>query len=280
MKTKLIMVEGIPGSGKTTFAGKIAELLKGQGQAVNLYLEGMAHPADLAWTARLSGDAFQALLAQYKDQQEQMQEQTRWEGEFALISYTQLHEMPPEFYEEMSRHEVYDLGVSADLFCKLHEERWRAFGEKAALEPEINIFECAYFQNHINELMFWHKADEKMLLEHLTRLQNNVSALSPVLIYLSQPDIEHTIGRIAKERVSEQYGNWIDKCIEYCENSPFGKEHTLLGFEGALEVFRLRKQLELKLLPMLPLQYKIVEYEDGDWEGAWAEITELMKTLL
>lgn len=38
METKLIMVEGIPGSGKSTFAQKIAEFFKNKNVLVNLFL--------------------------------------------------------------------------------------------------------------------------------------------------------------------------------------------------------------------------------------------------
>ena len=48
MKNKLILVEGIPGAGKTTTARKIRDELISQGQNVVLYEEGMSHPADMA----------------------------------------------------------------------------------------------------------------------------------------------------------------------------------------------------------------------------------------
>ena len=51
MVTKLILLEGIPGSGKTTFARKIAEWFRRMGITVNLFSEGQSHPADLGWNA-------------------------------------------------------------------------------------------------------------------------------------------------------------------------------------------------------------------------------------
>ena len=51
MNTKLIMVEGIPGSGKSTIAQKIADYYKSKSLAINPFNEGQAHPADLAWSA-------------------------------------------------------------------------------------------------------------------------------------------------------------------------------------------------------------------------------------
>ncbi|WP_291569267.1 zeta toxin family protein [Clostridium sp. UBA4548] len=49
MENKLILVEGIPGAGKTTTARIIKERLISEGKNVILYEEGMSHPADMAW---------------------------------------------------------------------------------------------------------------------------------------------------------------------------------------------------------------------------------------
>jgi len=49
MTAKLILVEGIPGSGKTTFARKIAEWYQHRGLTVNLFTEGQSHPPGRPW---------------------------------------------------------------------------------------------------------------------------------------------------------------------------------------------------------------------------------------
>ena len=65
MHSKLILVEGIPGSGKSTFAQKIADCYSTRGQKTNLYTEGDYHPADLAWNARLPLEELDNILAPY-----------------------------------------------------------------------------------------------------------------------------------------------------------------------------------------------------------------------
>lgn len=277
MNTKLVLVEGIPGSGKTTFAGKIKDWLADQGQAVNLYLEGAAHPADLAWTARLCQKDYEEMLRRYEKHTPAIQSQTHWEEGFALVSYTQLQNIPFAFYEEMAAYEVYDLRSTPEEFCRLHQQRWKTFGQKAAREPRITLFECAFFQNQLNELLLWHRAEEADIYPHLSGLLGLVSALAPVLVYLAPSDIAATVQRIAVSRVSE-YGNWIDQCIAYCENTPYGKAKGLSGREGVLDVFQLRREMECRLLPRLGIPYTIVSYEDGNWAAAWADITAFLQT--
>ncbi len=271
MKNKLILVEGIPGSGKTTSAKKIAEYLRERGETVNLYLEGDAHPADLGWIARLPIAKLDEIIARYDNFREVIEAQTTIDSEFALVAYTKVSGVPREFYAEMSEFEVYDGRVSDDVFCKLHYERWQTFAQQSAQRNEINIFECAFLQNHINEMLVWRLANESVIIDHLNRLLDTVREMSPVLIMLYPMDIQETITWIAKERVSP-YGNWIDHCIQYCEDSPYGKLHNIKGFEGALHVFETRRQIEKAALAHINIPHTVIENQDFDWDDNWARI--------
>ena len=66
MNTKLIMVEGIPGSGKSSTARFITESLQSQGIQHELFLEGdFDHPADCESMACFTQATFNELLAKY-----------------------------------------------------------------------------------------------------------------------------------------------------------------------------------------------------------------------
>ena len=58
MNSRLILVEGIPGAGKTTIARKIKEKLIEEGKDVILYEEGVSHLADMAWNAYLKKEEY------------------------------------------------------------------------------------------------------------------------------------------------------------------------------------------------------------------------------
>lgn len=70
MQHRLILVEGIPGSGKTTLANKIKDYLENKGLTAVLFNEGDAHPADLSWQAYLTTDEYNQLLLDYPDHKE------------------------------------------------------------------------------------------------------------------------------------------------------------------------------------------------------------------
>ena len=268
MKTKLIMVEGIPGSGKSTFAQKIADYYRNKGIAVNLINEGQAHPADLAWSAYVPLDSLANLLQKYSDLESDIRKNMCMNGSYAIIAYTQVKTDNRVFYKELENYEVYDNRVAFDVFCNLHYRRWEAFGKQAAEEDMLNIFECAYFQNHINELQNYQLANRTVIESHLMKLLSTVLNLSPILIYLSQPNIRETIERIAKERVSE-HGNWIDMAIAYVENTPYGKVNNLKGFDGLIRCMEDIKQLEADILKTLPIKTIIIDNDDFNWESVW-----------
>jgi hypothetical protein len=271
MTTKLILIEGIPGSGKTTIASRIAERYRRLGLSVNLYLEGQAHPADLGWIACVPIEKYYTLLEKYASLSGEIKSQTSFKSGYAMIAYTQISTDTKDFHKELEAFEVYDGRASDEMFFRLHYDRWRAFGEQAAKEDALNIFECAFMQNHINELLLWRSADEDNAAAHHNSLIDKVKDLSPILIYLSQPDIKETISRIAGERVSPE-GSWIDRVIAYCENSFFGKRNNIKGFDGVMEFFTIRKELEMKILGRLSIPYAVIENPDYDWDDVWAKL--------
>ena len=279
MKSKLILIEGIPGSGKSTFARKIAGWYKNRGVSVKLYIEGQSHPADLGWNACVPVTEYNKILQRYEFLRNEIEKNAVIEGDTVIIAYTQIKTDYMDFYKELESFEVYDGRVPDEIFFKLHYDRWRFFGQNAERKEELNIFECAFMQNHVNELLFWRNVNEDAVIAHHTRLIDSVKCLSPVLIYLSQPDIRETIQRIARERVSAEHGNWIDRCISYCENSPFGKRRNIKGFDGAMEFFTIRKKLEMKILTQLPIPYITVENEDYNWDNVWSKIEKYLLNL-
>jgi ATPase (PilT family) len=276
--TKLIIVEGTPGSGKSTFAQKIAGYYRDKDITVNLFNEGQAHPADLAWSACVPLDSLDKLLSKYSVLEDEIRKNMHLEGGNSIIAYTRVKTDNVGFYEELENYEVYDKRVTMDEFCNLHYHRWEEFGVHAAEQDSINIFECAFFQNHINELQNFHLTNKACIESHLNRLIASVLNLSPVLIYLSQPNIRETIERIAKERVSE-YGNWIDVAVSYVENSPYGKINNLKGFDGLIRCIEDRKQIELDVLGRLPIRSIIIDNPDFNWEDVWNKLKTYLCTL-
>jgi hypothetical protein len=203
------------------------------------------------------------------------------EEEFAVVAYTKLGFYPREnaLMEYFENHEVYDGRVPLDVFSRLHLARWRGFAERAD-ESSVYIFECAYLQNHINELMGIYDKDIDFIAEYMQRLIKTVESLEPKLIYLSQESTYETIDRVARERLSpdkSKMKDWIDIVAEYVENSPYGKIHGLKDFDGVVEYFNNRKKLELEVIDRLPIDSAVIDNHSYDWDRVYKDVLESLE---
>lgn len=276
MKNRLILVEGIPGSGKTTIADKIRSYLEGKEIKAILYREGDAHPADMAWNAYFSMDEYKELLKNNPQYSDAIKKNTQLEDDYAIIAYTKLGftSQQNELMKYFEEHEVYNARVDLDTFKKLHFKRWQNFSKNTD-NNSIVIFECSYLQNHINELLGYHEKDVKFIIDYMINLIKTVENLNPKLIYLTQPNVYETIDRVAKQRVSpdkSKWEDWIDLVIKYIENSPYGKSHGLKGYEGTIEFFDARKKIELDVIDKLSIDKAIIHNEEYNWDEVFNKV--------
>lgn len=281
MKNRLILIEGIPGSGKSTIASRIKDYLQNTGIKVKLYSEGDAHPADLAWNACIQIDEYEKLLNDYPKYAEIIRNNTQFEENYAVVAYIKLAlgTEESELMNYFEAHEVYDGKVSLNTFKKLHLKRWERFAMNIN-DNSIIIFECSYLQNHINELMGFHNKDLEYITDYMIDLIKTVEVLNPRLIYLTQPNVYETIQRVAKERVSpdkNKWEDWIDRVIRYVEASEYGCKHKLKGFEGLVEFFKSRKEIELAVVKKLPIDKAIINNLEYNWDEVFNEVLSSFK---
>jgi len=270
---KLFIVEGIPGTGKTTIAKKIFEYLS-HNFKTNLYCEGDLHPADLAWCACIPIDSFDMIVKKFQHYRDQIKNNMYIENGYAIVAYTQFKIEDIEIYKLFESYEVYDNRVGFDLFTKLHLERWERFAKQEQESQEINVFECSYLQNHVNELLFFHDLSEVEISKYLLELIETTKNLNPVLFYLDQPDTYETINRVSNIRTNKNGEKvWMNRLIEYIEFSPYGVSHRLKGLDGMVKAFEARRQIELNVINKLPITTYVIKNEHYDWDEIWNEIS-------
>ncbi len=273
MKNRLILVEGIPGSGKTTISKKIKNHLISKGLEVLLYNEGDMHPADMAWNALLNKDEYNNIIDEYKTHEKIIKENSIFEDDYVILAYTKLgfHRKQNKLMNFLEEREIYDGRVSADTFKQIHLKRWKKFGEEMKENKnKIVIFECSFLQNHVNELLAIHDKDFDYIRDYLNELIGTVTELKPKLIYLNQASIKETINRVAKERVShnkDMYPGWLETSIEYFKNSSYGKRNNINGFDGLIRYFEKRQEIELGIIKSLDLDKLIIYNKNYDYEN-------------
>lgn len=271
--TQLIIVEGVPGSGKTTTSKRIYEAMKDRGCKVKHAEEGSLHPADLSWQSILSLDEYQQVLSNYSEFKAIIEANTVIEGKLAITAYTNLGlTKNSPLYTYLSSKEIYNIGADIETFKQAHTMRWKQFVKKVK-QYECYVFECVLLQNHVTQLMLEFDASIDEMSEYLTSFVDILKPLYPQIIYLLPTSIkvatEH-IAHIRRPEFQDRDDVWIDRVAEYVANTKYGKEHDLHGLEGFISFSEARKDIEGKLLGELSISSTTIRHDGSSWDEVLA----------
>lgn len=271
--TKLIIVEGIPGSGKSTQAAFIKALHDRHQVPNRLYLEGdYSHPADFESVACFTPGGFMDLLERYPTYHSLLEAHASRDGEDIFISYRSLplrgdDSTAQQLLASLAARDVYEI-PRAEIHRRLLRRRWERFAALAAAGDLVYIFECCFLQNPLTVLIGKHNLAAETVRAHLHDLAAIIRPLAPQLIYLQPADIAATLRRAAAERPAA----WVTGVTGYFTGQGWGLARGLTGYEGVIAFYQMRAALEQELLPQLDLASRIIPGADLDWEQSQAEI--------
>lgn len=273
-ETKLILIEGIPGSGKTSAARFVCDWLTQHGKRPRLFLEGdWQHPADFESVACLDYAEYADLRAQFPAQADFLAQHARQENGEWFFSYRQMQhehsEQPDAFFENLARFEIYSL--PAQKHQRLLLQNWRKFVANALEQDVVYVFECCFLQNPITILLAYHNLPVETVRQHILALADIVSPLVPKLVYLARQDVGATLEAVHRERTPE----WADFVTWYLTGQDYGKAHNLSGFEGVIAFYAMRQAFELDVLKSLPLS-SVVIADDNDWDRRYANLASFL----
>jgi len=265
MNTKLVVVEGIPGSGKTTTAQFIADWYREHGIIPRLYLEGdWNHPADFESVACLDQAEYAAILARHPACEALLKQQVVVKGHDYFFSYRKLQQeygqqLPEVLFTELATYEVYELPL--EKYKRVILERWATFLSGQPASNEVFIFECCCLQNPLTTLVGRHNDDIAVATAYVMRLLALLEPWQPALIYLHPDDVHVTLDRVAQTRPAA----WKHYLIEYLTGQGYGLAHGLQGFEGVSRFYALRQNVERNIFEALPWQKLLIHNADGNW---------------
>ncbi len=188
-ETKLILLEGIPGSGKSTAGAYLQSSLERAGLPVRFWREGdFDNPADFEGVACLNHSQFRNLTARHPGLAGLLEEQLTVRGDDHLVKYRKLQELHPEqipsrLIVELSGYDVYD-GLPMQDYCRLALQRWQDFQTSAAQSDEITILECCFLQNPLTVMLARHNANPQSACEQVEKIARIIEPLTPLVLYL------------------------------------------------------------------------------------------------
>lgn len=221
--TRLYIVEGLPCSGKSTTARRIADALTRRGERVRLVDEGTGdHPADYEFHALADG------------------------------KIVALKDVPPEDLPALLPRKIYDGLPWADE-APVMLDKWRQFVREA--EPDTTyVFNCVLLQNPMCETMMRFDLPVAVSAAHIRSIAEIIAPLSPCVVYLRTADIAETVRRAAAERPG-----WLDAVIDYHTHGAYGRSNGAQGFEGYIACLTERQRRELDILRTLPLRHVVLD---------------------
>ncbi|MBN2504585.1 MAG: hypothetical protein JXB20_04500 [Bacilli bacterium] len=269
---KIILIEGLPGSGKTTFAKRISQYLDANHIDNKFFSEGDLHPVDLAWTSILSETDLERMITEYPQLADKIACHVKQTDDGYLLAYTniEIDERSKGFYDYCQHFEIYNTD-DLDYFFREHVKLWESFVKENADTDKTYIFECVFLQNHINEIMLKYDLNIEQTINYFRRFSEVFSEVEVKLFYIDQIDVKTIFDKTINERRSRNkalYKDWIDHVIEYFEGSKNAHLKNYLGYDGALRFFQERKELEHRILQGLDFEVVIAEL-DKDYDSVF-----------
>ena len=209
MRHRLILLEGVPGSGKTTTARALTNRLRGWGVPARLWVEGqMDHPLDLFGYAYLGPGALDELARAYPGQGEGLALRSRTYGGHCLTPYRGLA-LPEGLERALAAREFCYTDrpqVPFAAFSEVFAQRFGAFARENAPSASVTVCESVLLQHQIHDLNRLYPAlPREAALGHLQRLAAALAPLEPVLFYLAPSDVADSLARTAAQRGQPQW---------------------------------------------------------------------------
>ncbi len=246
MRSRLVIVEGLPCSGKSGISAYIASALSAR-HKVCFVDEGTGnHPADYEFHAL-------APAGMLSDKEE-------------IIS---LADYSGEMFDRLLRYKIYDF-LPWETEKPLMLDKWKRFA--AGADPgTVYVFNCVLLQNPMCETMMRFGFPEETSLEYISEIAGIIAGMDPAVIYLKTGDIAASVRSASEEREG-----WLDQVIAYHVGGAYGKSIRAEGFEGYIACLKERQERELRILNRLPVRGFIAEDPRRDWASAKEKILEFL----
>lgn len=257
--TRLVIVEGLPCSGKSTTAKFLADTLH-----FTCVDEGTGdHPADWENHALLDETAYERALSMLFDREEIRAFSCNTERLDCGFVVPLSDRYPPALQEMLDGREIYD-ELPWDTERPAMLEKWRIFAENC---NRGYVFNCVLLQNPMCETMMRFNMPPEDSAAFIGEIADIIRPLEPVVVYLQTTDPAAQIMQTAPAR-----GDWLAAVIGYHCGGGYGRAHGLSGFEGYIAALEERQRRELTILRGLGLQHIVLTDPQRDWHAAYAQL--------
>lgn len=250
MKTKkLILLEGLPGTGKTTIIKWLAENLLEKGKQVTLLFEGDSQiPCDFYETAGVPKAVFDDICAKNPEVADILFKQGLFAVGYVFLRIDEL----PEFLQNILR--CWDMGdemnqkVTVEEYIPCALARLDYWVQSMKNECGVTLIDSGFLQNPINELLF-RGATDTQVQTFIKEIAIRFQPLHPFCVYLYRSNAKDSI-RFAEKVKGQEWAHRVQNLL--CQ----------LGYENH---FDHRFELEMRLISTDLIPGICCQIIDDDW---------------
>ena len=240
---KNIFVEGVPGSGKSTLIGQLAELLP----EYKVCYEGDASPVELAWCACMTKVQFEEAKDRYPQLVQAMEAKAQAWEEYVILPYPKIEGADGSFYADMEQYEIYGGRRSAEEFRSIVLRRFETFKSSG------NLLDCSFFQNIIDELLLFQCCTVRQVVDFYREILDCCDMSALRVVRLVPRDLPASLKYARAERVDDDgMPVWAQGVTQYMAASPYGQLHGIKKFDDVIEYYAYRTEVEKEVFAIMP----------------------------
>ncbi len=245
---RLILIEGLPGTGKTTISQWLFDLLQSKGESFTLLFEDDKRIAcNFYYIAGVPKDIFYNSFSDKITSFDSINKKTE------NFVYCRIDKAPKDIRQELSRWDIGDefnkeLSLQEYIECTL--EWWENWVNDNT-EQQI-IMDSAFMQCPINEMIF-RKATNAQIKSYISVIADLLKPFSPVCIYLRRSSAIESI-EFAKAAKGPIWSAGINRLKEM----------------GCADLFERRFDIEFEMLSTM--KHIVCEINGSDWSLAKDQI--------
>ena len=269
--TRLIMLEGMAGTGKTTNSYFLQiQLERNKNKVKWIHEVARPHLTSFFDEAVFTYEEYNAFLKKYPETSDILNKIAIFRKstvgiDLLEIEWNYLNIIGEQVYQELKAFDAWNYPL--DRYKEIAFEKWAYFVETALNNKnEIYIIDSSIFQFQIFAFLFKNRPYEE--LEKFVRsLFDIIKPLNPCLIYFYRENTEETIAFLEQDRGIEFF-DWIwerDKLQPYYQDKPKGAERFK-------QFSRDYAKFAKKLFDMADCEKLSIEISRGDWKKYESEM--------
>lgn len=231
---QLLLIEGLPGTGKTTTAKTLAARLAERGEAVTPLLEGDAQiPGDFNQLAGIPATVFDAFRARHPAVAEAGWGIILRTPDFVFLRLDRCIPFVSAVFRPFDMGDEHNRAIGSAEYIRCALSRIGHWVFQNLNHGGITIMDSGFLQNPINELLF-RKASDAEIRAFIQRYAEMLAPLHPLCIYLRRESADAAIAYASGAKGPD----WTARVAALLLDTP--------------DFFARRLALELSLLPCVP----------------------------